>query len=172
VRAASPDLALAAAKASVWAVDPQQPIERVTRGNDEVRDVFAAHHVTQRVTTVFSVIGLVVAAVGVFGVLSQVVGWRRREIGVRMALGATPQRIGGMIVGQAAFMIATGLAIGIGVASAQTRWLQSMLYGITPLDSVSFVASAVLVSATGLGAAWWPARVAARTEPAVAMREE
>jgi ABC-type antimicrobial peptide transport system permease subunit len=69
-------------------------------------------------------------------------------------------------------MIAVGLAIGIVVASAQTRWLQSVLYGITPLDGVSFVASALLVSATGIAAAWWPARTAARIEPALAMREE
>ena len=154
----------------MWAVDPDQPVERVTRGSDEVREVFAAHHVTQWVTTVFSIIGLLVASVGVFGVLSQAVGSRRREIGVRLALGATPRRIGGMIVGQAALMITVGLAIGIAVASAQTRWLQSVLYAITPLDIVSFVASATVVTATGLAAAWWPARIAARIEPAVAMR--
>ena len=172
VRADGLELAVAAAKAAVWAVDPDQPVERVTRGSDEVREVFAAHHVAQWVTTAFSIIGLLVASVGVFGVLSQAVGSRRREIGVRLALGATPRRIGGMIVGQAALMITVGLAIGIAVASAQTRWLQSVLYGITPLDVGSFIASVIVVSATGLAAAWWPARIAARIEPAVAMREE
>lgn len=172
VRADTAELAVAAAKASVWSVDRDQPIERVTRGGDEVREVFAVHHLTQWVTTVFSIIGLLLASVGVFGLLSQVVGSRRREIGVRLALGATPRRIGAMIVGQAALMITVGIAIGIAVASAQTRWLQSVLYGVTPLDGVSFAASLILVTATGLAAAWWPARAAARIEPAVAMREE
>jgi hypothetical protein len=172
LRTASPDLGLAAAKAAVWAADPEQPIERVTRGDDEVRDVFAAHRVVQWVTTLFSVIGLVVAAIGVFGVLSQVVGWRRREIGVRMSLGATPRQIGGMVVGWAAFMIAVGLAIGIVAAFALTRSLQSVLYGITPWDGVSFITAVILVTATGLVAAWWPARTAARVEPAIAMRED
>jgi predicted permease len=169
VRAASPGVGLAAAKVSVWAVDPEQPIERVTRARDEVRNVFASHHLGHRLTTAFSVIGLVVAAVGVFGVLSQVVARRRWEIGVRMALGATPGRIRGMVVGRAGFTIAMGLATGIVSAAALTRWLQAVLYGIAPWDYANLVAAAMLVTATGLAAAWWPARTAAR---AVAIREE
>ena len=151
---------------------PDRPIERVTRATDEVRNVFAAHYLVHRLTTAFSVVGLVVAAVGVFGVLSQVVARRRREIGVRMALGATPGRIGRMVVGSAGLTIAVGPATGIVSASALTRWLQSVLYGIAPWDAARLAAAVMLVAATGIAATWWPVRTAAHVEPAVAMREE
>ncbi len=172
VRAASLEVGLAAAKAAVWAEDPDQPIERVMRASDELRDVFAAHVLVQRLATALSAIGLVVACVGVFGVLAQAVARRRREIGVRMALGATPRRIGRMVVGRAGSPLAIGLMMGLAVAVALTRGLQSVLFGVSPLDPASLSAAVLVVASTGLVAAWWPARSAARVDPAVAIREE
>lgn len=172
VRAPDTTAAVAAAKAAVWAVDPNQPIERITLATDEVRAEFTRHRLVQRLMTVFSAAGLLVAAVGVFGVLSHIVVRRRREIGVRMALGATPARIGRLVAGRAGLTIAAGVAVGVAGAAALSRTLQSVLFDVSPWDPLSFIAAAALVGLTGLLAAWWPARLAARVEPAVAMRVE
>lgn len=172
VRAATLEAGLAAAKAAVWAENPDQPIEHVIRASDELRDVFAAHFLVQRLATGLSAIGLIVACVGVFGVLAQVVARRRREIGVRMALGATSARVAGMVIGRAGGTLAIGVVVGLAMATMLARGLQAVLFGVTPLDPRSMSAAALVVVSTGLVSAWWPARSAARVDPAVAIRED
>ena len=172
VRGANPAAALASAKAAVWAEDRNQPIERVMRARDELRDVFAAHFLVQRLTTALSAIGLLVACGGVFGVLAQMVARRRREIGVRMALGATSGRVAGMVIRRAGGTMAVGAVLGLAVAIVLAHGLQSVLFGVTPLDPKSLSAAVLVVVSTGLLAALWPARSAARVDPAVAIREE
>lgn len=172
VRGTSTEAAIAAAKAAVWAESPDQPIERITRASDELRDAFAAHLLVQRLASGLSAIGLLVACVGVFGVLSQMVARRRREIGVRMALGASAGHIAGMVVRRAGGTLARGLAAGLVMALIAVRGLQSVLFGVTPLDPTSISVAVLVVVATGLVAAWWPATSAARVDPAVAIREE
>lgn len=172
VRAASLELGLAAVKSAVWAEDPDQPIERVTPARDELREVFAAHVLVQRLAGGLSAIGLAVAGVGVFGVLAQMVAGRRREIGVRMALGATPARVARLVLVRAFATLAVGVVFGLAAAVALTRGLKSVLFGVSPLDPASMTAAALVVTALGLAAAWWPARSAARVDPAVVMREE
>lgn len=172
VRGTSPEAAIAAAKAAVWAESPNQPIERIMRASDELRDTFAAHFLVQRLATGLSAIGLTVACVGVFGVLAQMVARRRREIGVRMALGATSARVSGMVLRRAGGTLAIGVVAGLAVAVVAVRGLESVLFGVTPLDPTSLSAAVMVVASTGLLAAWWPARSAARVDPAVAIREE
>lgn len=115
--------------------------------------------------------GLLVACVGVFGVLSQMVARRRREIGVRMALGASAGRIAGMVVRRAGSTLMLGLAGGLVMVLIAVRGLQSVLFGVTPLDPTSISVAVLVVVATGLLAAWWPATSVARVDPAVAIRE-
>jgi putative ABC transport system permease protein len=172
VRGTSAEAAIAAAKAAVWAESPDQPIERILRASDEMRDVFGAHFLVQRLATGLSAIGLLIACVGMFGVMSQMVARRRREIGVRMALGATSARVARMVLSRAGGTMAVGVVLGLAVASVLARGLQAVLFGVTALDPTSLSTAVLLVVSMGLLAAWWPARSAARIDPAMAIREE
>jgi predicted permease len=172
VRTAEPGSAAAALKAAVWAVDPLRPIDEVASAADLWLGLFARQRLVQRVIGAFATVAVLLVTVGVFGVLSQAVVRRRREIGVRMALGATPARVRRMIVSRAGVTIALGIAVGLAGAVALARMLEAVLVGVTPLDPVSFASAVAIITVVGLAAAWWPARQAARVEPAVAPRAD
>ena len=123
---------------------------------------------------VASFAGLAVSMViaGLYGVLSQLVGYRRREIGVRMALGATPQSVAQMILRQGSILIAMGLAVGIVMAVFAGRLVESFLYQVRPLDLWTYVAVLLVLPAIGLIAALLPARRAASIQPMQALRED
>jgi ABC-type antimicrobial peptide transport system permease subunit len=112
------------------------------------------------------------AAVGVYGVISYSVSQRTREIGVRVALGAQRTNVLGLIVRQGALLAALGLAIGLVGALGVTRFLRSMLFGVSPFDPVSFTTVAVLLSVIAFLASYLPARRAARVDPIEALRQE
>jgi predicted permease len=118
--------------------------------------------------------GLAVAMVvaGLYGVLSQLVSYRRREIGVRMALGATPRSVAQLILRQGSIVIGSGLGAGLLLAVATGRWVKSFLYQVQPLDMLTYVSVAVALSTVGLIAAFLPARKAASIEPMQALRED
>lgn len=172
LRAVGVEAAVAGMKAAAWADDPALPIERVMRAEDELRDVFASHVLIERLATFLAVLGVAVASISVFGVLAHLVAARRREIGVRMALGATASRISRLVLGRATWMILSGLALGLVAASGLTSTLESMLFGVSPLDALSLWSAVLGVGAIGTLAAWWPARIAARIDPATAIRED
>ncbi len=121
---------------------------------------------------IFATIAAVLAAVGLYGVLSTVVRQRTAEIGVRMALGAAPRGIFGLIVGYGLRLSAAGLAAGAAAALAVTRVMTSMLVGVRPADPATFVAMAAAFAAIAAAASWLPARRAARLDPTRALREE
>jgi ABC-type antimicrobial peptide transport system permease subunit len=118
--------------------------------------------------------GLAVAMVvaGLYGVLSQLVSYRRREIGVRMALGATRRSVAQLILRQGSIVIGAGLGVGLLLAVATGRWVKSFLYQVQPLDVLTYVAVVVALSTIGLIAALLPARKAASIEPMQALRED
>jgi ABC-type antimicrobial peptide transport system permease subunit len=118
--------------------------------------------------------GLAVAMVvaGLYGVLSQLVSYRRREIGVRMALGATRRSVAQLILRQGSIVIGAGLGVGLLLAVATGRWVKSFLYQVQPLDVLTYVAVIVALSTIGLIAALLPARKAASIEPMQALRED
>lgn len=118
--------------------------------------------------------GLAIAMViaGLYGVLSQLVGYRRREIGVRMALGATRQSVGQMVLRQGSILIGAGLGVGLVLAFASERLIQSFLYHVRPLDAWTYVAVLLVLPAIGLIAALLPARKAASIQPMQALRED
>jgi putative ABC transport system permease protein len=114
----------------------------------------------------------VLAAIGLFGLLSYIVARRTNEIGVRIALGAQASQVQGLIVRGALGLVGIGLAIGIVGAAATAKVLGGLLYGVAPWDPVSYLAAiTVLLGVAGLSA-WIPARRAARVDPAVALRAE
>jgi ABC-type antimicrobial peptide transport system permease subunit len=123
---------------------------------------------------VSSFAGLAVAMVvaGLYGVLSQLVGYRRREIGVRMALGATRQSVAQMVFRQGSIVIGVGLAIGLLLAFPAARLIQSFLYEVRPLDGWTYVSVVLMLPVIGLAAALLPARKAASIQPMQALRED
>jgi ABC-type antimicrobial peptide transport system permease subunit len=112
------------------------------------------------------------AVVGLYGVVSWTVARRTREMGVRVALGATAGDVAGLVVRQAAVLSGVGIAIGIGAALALSRFIESKLYGVSASDPVSYAVSSVVFSAVAIAASLGPARRAARLDPVRALREE
>jgi predicted permease len=120
----------------------------------------------------FGLISLVLGAAGLYGVMSYTVARQTKEIGVRMALGAARSDVTRMVLQDAAVLVGIGLAMGIAAALAGARILSSLLFGVAPRDPLMLATASILLLFTGLFAAWWPARRAARVEPMAALRLE
>ena len=121
---------------------------------------------------VFAAVGLVLGAVGVYGVIAYAVGERRREIGVRLALGAEPGRVALSVLVQGVRYAALGVAIGLAGSLGVTRLMRSLVFGVSPTDPATFVALSVFLVVVAALASYLPARDAARTDPMVAMRAD
>jgi predicted permease len=118
----------------------------------------------------FGVLALLLAVIGVYGVLAYSVGQRTREIGIRIALGAARRDVLRLVMGEGMLLVGAGLVIGLALAVAATRLLASFLYGISPTDAVTFGGVLFLLSGAALAASWLPARRASRVDPMVALR--
>jgi putative ABC transport system permease protein len=120
----------------------------------------------------FTAIAILLAAAGVYGVMSYLVGRRTREIGIRMAMGATPARVVRLVAGETIALALVAVIAGLGGAWALTRYIKTLLYGVTVLDPVTFTATPVLLALIVLAATLGPARRASKVDPLVALREE
>ena len=140
--------------------------------NDTIQRSYWQQALYSKMFTAFAAIALALAAVGVYGVIAYSVAQRTREIGVRVALGAQRQNVLRMVLGDGAVLAAIGVGIGLVGALFVTRFMRSMLYGVSPFDPVSFVAVAAILSAIAFIASYVPARRAAKVDPIVALREE
>ena len=120
---------------------------------------------------VFAAVGLTLATIGVFGVMSYTVAQRRREISIRLALGALPRDVLRMVVGRALGLSAIGVIVGLAAAAALGRVIQGQLFGIAPFDPVTFGGVALVLGASAALASFVPARRATRLDPATALRE-
>lgn len=121
---------------------------------------------------VFAALALVLAAIGIHGVLSYTVAQRRHEIGIRMALGAPASRVTRLVIGQGARLVGIGLLIGVVLALATTQVMQSLLFGVSVRDITALLAVLPVLAIVGLVATWLPARRAVRTDPLSALRQE
>ncbi len=148
------------------------PVARVrTMADVEARNT-ARQRFNMLFLTIFGAAGLLLAAVGVYGVMSYSVQQRTRELGVRMALGAEPSKLRNMVVGQGMLLAAAGLLVGLGGAFWLTRFLASSLFGVTARDPIAFLVTPLLLSAVALFAVCIPAHRATRVDPMTALRLE
>jgi hypothetical protein len=141
-------------------------------GEAYLRDSLAPSRFAMALLTAFAIIALVLAAAGLYGVISYGVTQRTREIGVRVALGADAGAIRSLVVGGGVRLAVFGVVIGTGAAAAATRLLDNMLYGVSPADPMTFVGVAVLVGAIAMVASYMPARRALRIDPTEALRAD
>ena len=160
----------AAVERQIRAANPEQPIVDVQPMTTIVSDSVAQPRFYTSLLTIFAVIALLLAAVGLYGVLSCSVNQRLREIGIRIALGATRGTILRDVVGQAMCLLAIGLSLGLAGAFGLTRLLQSQLFEIKPTDPATYAVVALVLAAVGLAAAYIPARRAMRIDPNQALR--
>ncbi len=153
-------------------IDPDVPLYGVRT----MQEVFSESIATRRFPTLFltqfSLAALVLAALGIFGLMSYAVAQRTHEVGVRMALGASGSNVLREVLGEGMRVVAAGVAVGVVGSLAVTRFLRSLLFEVAPTDPVSFAAAVLLLTAVALAAAYLPARRAARVDPMVALRAE
>jgi len=159
-------------KEQLWALDRNQPVQRVALVSDSYAEMFAKQRFVLLLMGAFSVVALILTAAGIFGVLSQVVVQRTREIGIRVALGARPADVMTLVLSRGMLLTGIGAALGVGGALALVRTVQALLYGVTPTDPVSFAAVTLLLLTVALVACWLPTRHAMKVQPAVALRVE
>jgi ABC-type antimicrobial peptide transport system permease subunit len=171
VRTAGDPLRLAdAVRRVIWSVNPDQTITDVTTLDAVLGRSVARPRLLAWLLGVFGGIGLTLGALGIFGVLAFAVAQRRREIGVRVALGASPRAVLRLILRQGMLLGVAGTMIGVAAAAILTRWMRSVLFGIEASDPWTFVqVVAVLLGAATL-ASWLPARRALAIDPITALR--
>ncbi len=159
-----------AAREVVHSVDPQQPVENLMP-LDAIRDESVGpRRINAMLIGSFSILALVVAAIGIAAVLAFSVSARTSEIGIRMSLGADGGRIQRMVIGEGGVLLGVGLVLGVISAVLATQLIQGLLYDVAPEDPVTIASVSALMAVIGLVACWIPARRAARINPAIAMR--
>jgi hypothetical protein len=168
----SGDVSAPAIKHAIASVDPGIFVRPMLSGDTYLRDGLAPTRFAMALLTAFAVVALVLAAVGLYGVIAYGVSQRTREIGVRIALGAEPRRVVMQVVGDGLRLAAGGLALGIAAAAAATRVLEGMLYGVSSADPLTFAAIALLVAAIAVVASYLPARRVLRVDPTEALRAD
>jgi len=155
----------------IAAVDPGIPV-KVTTMPQRLRDLNVRQRFVAALVALFAGFGLLLAAIGLYGLLSFLVAQRTREIGVRMALGATPGRIAGMMERQAAIWTLSGAAVGLLVSVALGRLARGALFQVSPYDPWSLCTAIGVLALVAAVAAWWPAHRASTVDPAVSLRQE
>ena len=150
---------------------PGGPVE-IHTSDAQVEQMLVEERLMATLAASFGFLGLVLAVIGLYGLLAYTVARRTSEIGIRMALGADRRRVIGMVMKQAAALVLAGVAIGAPSAFALTRLAQSLLFGLSPRDPATFVGAAIVLAAAALLAGFWPARRASKVDPITALRCE
>ena len=173
VRSTLDDSSIAAAvRREVQEVDPAQPLYSVRTMNLVIENTVREKRLNTTLLTVFAGVSLLLALIGVYGVMSYTVAQHTREIGIRMALGAQPRAILKLIVGRGLVLVSVGAAIGVLASFGLTRFMENMLFGVTPTDPLTFAAIVALLGLVALLACLIPAQRAMRVDPIVVLRHQ
>jgi putative ABC transport system permease protein len=172
IRTTGDPLAMAPAiRTVVTAVDPQQPLGLVRTMDQMITESVGAQRLNSVLVSAFAIVALLLTAAGLYGVMAYLVAERTREIGVRMALGASSRQVVAMVLGQAGVMMVIGIGIGVAGAVLLSRAIGSLLFGVSALDPRIYAAVTILLAVVALGAAAVPSLRATRIDPLVAMRD-
>ena len=162
----------ASVRQAVWSIDKDQPIGALLTMDERLSHSLMRRRFSVTLLSAFGTMAVLLAAVGLYGVLAFVVSQRRREIGVRIALGATGRDVIANILGQGLRLAGLGMAIGLALAFAVTRLMSALLFGTSPTDVATFIGAATLLAIVATAASLIPALRASRVDPLVALRDE
>jgi len=168
----TPEQVIQPVRKALASLDSGLPFTEIHTLAEEVDASAAPERLTAALATLFGFFATLLAAVGIYGLLAFAVEQRRREIGIRMALGARASDIGRMLGLQAGAMVAGGVILGLAGALLAGRWVRALLYGVAPADSLSLASAALLVALVSAAATAIPAMRATRVQPASALRQE
>jgi len=157
-------------RAAVTSIDPNLPLTKITTIRDQVDDFISHDELVSTLTTLFAMLALLLAAIGLYGVMSYNVVCRRNEIGIRIALGAQTPLVQWMILRESLLLLAIGVGLGLPLTWVTTKYIKGQLFGMTGLDPMTLTVALTVVSSMTFLASWLPARRAAKVDPMVALR--
>jgi putative ABC transport system permease protein len=167
-----PESLIDAVRKTIWSLDPDQPILQLGAAQARLDEVYAPRRFNMMLFGAFALVALLLAAVGLYGVLAYSVAQRTHEVGIRLALGARTCDVLWLIVRQGLTLTLIGMAVGLAAALALTRVLQNLLYGVSATDPVTFAGIALLLICVAFIASFIPARRATKVDPLIALRHE
>ena len=157
-------------RAAVAMVDANLPLLRIDTIHDEISNFISHDELVSTLTGIFALLALLLAAIGLYGVMSYNVVRRTNEIGIRLALGAQAPTVLWMVLSESLVMLGLGVGLGLPLALGSTRYIKAQLFGMSALDPLTFGVALLVVSVMTVLAAWLPARRASRVDPMVALR--
>jgi len=162
----------ASLRRAITQIDPNLPAFSIATMQDMTQNQIANSNFTTLLLTIFSAVALVLAVIGVYGVMSYSVEQRRHEIGIRIALGAGRTDVYRLLIGRGMGLVAAGLALGIALALALARLMTDLLYGVGARDPITFAAVSIVMITVGILASYIPANRASRVDPMIAVRND
>jgi ABC-type antimicrobial peptide transport system permease subunit len=169
---ATPGAILSSVKNELRNLDPDLPMYRVRTMEQQVDESLAGRRFSTLLLGIFASVALALSTIGIYGVMAYLVNQGTRELGIRIALGASPGNILNLVVGQGMVLAFAGVAIGLAAAFPLTRLIRSLLFGVEAFDPITFAAISLLLVIIALLASYFPARRAARTDPLISLRCE
>ena len=157
---------------AVTSVDKDLPLLDIRTQNEQIAETTKEERIFASLTSGFGVLALILASIGIYGIMAYTVARRTNEIGIRMALGAQSGRVMRMVLREASWLAAIGVIAGLAIAIAMGRLIASMLYGLKSYDPLTLGGSALFLVIIALAASWIPARRAASVDPIKALRHE